>query len=442
MYEVLEKYWNYKNFRGNQETIIENILNGKDVLALLKTGGGKSICFQLPAIIKDGTCIVISPLISLMQDQVNSLIEKNIKATFINSSLIPSEYKKRLKNISEYKIIYISPESIKSEKILESLKKINISFVVFDEAHCISQWGKDFRPDYRNIINILSKLNKKFNIVALTATANNECQNDIIKTLNLKNPYIAKSSFNRENIFIGIKKFWTDFGKYLFIKKILKKSNKSIIYCSTREETEYLSKKIGKCSYYYHAGMSNKEREFIQVKFRNNQYKILCATIAFGMGIDIPDIDTVIYWNFPSSVEDYYQGIGRAGRDSNINAKSFLLYTNNDIKNQINLIKNNFSINNIKEIIQLYKKGFDISHLSKIHNIILVKKVIQLLEQKYNDKEIIFLIEEEYKSKIFNFEKLKKFVETKKCYRKELLNLFDEEFLDNCYNCNQKVCLI
>jgi len=186
MYNILEKYWNYKNFRENQEEIIKNILDGKDVLALVKTGGGKSLCFQLPALIKNGTCIVISPLISLMQDQVNSLIEKNINATFISSSILPSEYKKRLKNISQYKIIYLSPEAINSKKVINALKNIEISFLVFDEAHCISQWGKDFRPDYRNVVNLLSSLNKNFNIVALTATANKDCQNDIIKILKLK----------------------------------------------------------------------------------------------------------------------------------------------------------------------------------------------------------------------------------------------------------------
>ncbi|GIW23024.1 MAG: hypothetical protein KatS3mg068_2031 [Candidatus Sericytochromatia bacterium] len=436
MKEILEKYWGYSNFRENQEEIIKSILDGKDVLALIKTGGGKSICFQLPALLKKGTCIVISPLISLMQDQVIYLNNKNIKSTFINSSILPNEYKKRLKSISEYKILYLSPEGIKSQKIISALKKIDISFIVFDEAHCISQWGKDFRPEYRNVINVLLKLNKKFNIIALTATANIECQKDIIKTLNLDNPHIVKSSFNRENIFIGVKKFWTNFGKYIFIKKLLKNSNKSIIYCSTRAETEYLSKKIGKDSYYYHAGMSNEEREYIQEKFRNSEYKILFATTAFGMGIDIPNIDNVIYWNFPSSIEDYYQGIGRAGRDKNIKAKSFLLYTNEDIKNQFSLIKKDFDIKNIKDILKLLKENISTNVISKKYNTILVRRIMNLLEQGKSEDDIFPIICQEHNNKILNFEKLKKFVKTKNCYRKELLKFFDEDFKINCNNCS------
>lgn len=450
--KILQKFWGYNSFRGNQKEIIENILFDKDVLAILPTGGGKSICYQLPALISDGVTVVISPLIALMQDQVDNLLKINISATFINSSLLPQEKRSILNGLikNKYKLLYLAPESLNSNKIILTLKRIKISRIVIDEAHCISEWGHDFRPDYNRIINILSKIERRLPLVALTATANKETIEDIKKVLNLSNPFISISTFERENLYLGIKNFWTRFGKFNFLKKKILESNKILIYCSTREETKELSNKISKKlnikSSFYHAGCSTNERKLKQEQFKNNEIKILCATNAFGMGIDIPDIDTVIYFGFPSSIEDYYQGIGRAGRNPDIKAKSWVLYLNSDIKQQKNIIFTKLpKLKELKLILKDIINDYDKEILKEKYKIgeSIINSIIILSEENQDSNKIFEKLNILSKRKLEKFLALKKFIFSKSCKKKNILEYFGEKFeyekCNNCSICNDNI---
>lgn len=444
--KILQKFWGYNSFRGNQKEIIENILFDKDVLAILPTGGGKSICYQLPALISDGVTVVISPLIALMQDQVDNLLKINISATFINSSLLPQEKSSILNGLikNKYKLLYLAPESLNSNKIILTLKRIKISRVVIDEAHCISEWGHDFRPDYKRIINIFSKIEKRLPLVALTATANKETIEDIKKVLNLSNPFISISTFERENLYLGVKSFWTRFGKFNFLKKKILESNKILIYCSTREETKELSNKILKKlnikSSFYHAGCSTNERKLKQEQFKNNEIKVLCATNAFGMGIDIPDIDTVIYFGFPSSIEDYYQGIGRAGRNPHIKAKSWVLYLNSDIKQQKNIILTKLpTLKELKLILKDLINDYDKKILKEKYKISesIINSIILLSEENQDSNKILEKLNLLRKRKLEKFLSLKKFIFSKSCKKKNILEYFGEKFeYEKCNNCS------
>ncbi|EGC84082.1 ATP-dependent DNA helicase, RecQ family [Anaerococcus hydrogenalis ACS-025-V-Sch4] len=266
--ENLKKYFGYDSFRKGQEELIENILDGKDVLGVLPTGGGKSICYQLPALIKDGICLVISPLISLMKDQVDSLIENGIDAAFINSSQDIETYTKTLREIknNKIKILYISPERLENEFFINFIKDLNISFIAVDEAHCISQWGHDFRPSYKIIPQIYDLFDRKIQIAAFTATATSSVREDIIKNLKLDNPFVKVTGFDRENLFFEVKK---PKDKLAFISTYLKdkKDMSGIIYASTRKRVESCYKYLKKLSYqvtYYHAGLSDKEKRKIK----------------------------------------------------------------------------------------------------------------------------------------------------------------------------------
>lgn len=443
--DILKQYWNYDGFRHPQEEIIKNILEGKDVVALLKTGGGKSICFQLPAMMSEGLTIVISPLIALMQDQVENLQKRNIPAVFLNSSLLPQEFKSTLRALADnrFKLIFLSPEGLKSEKLLNILKKLNISRVVLDEAHCLSEWGHDFRPEYKRIATRLKSYGINAQIVAFTATATRNTLEEIIRCLALNNPYVSVSSFDRTNLFLGVKKFFTPLGKFITLKKIIQNSGKALIYCSTRDITESvaskLSKKFGNVTGFYHAGCSPNHRKQVQENFSKGKIKYLCATTAFGMGIDIPDIEKVIYWNCPGSIENYYQGIGRAGRIEALQAESWLLYLSRDISQQkrmleeelpsnrdlhkiISLINNSESMLKIKEkyrlsdsifnAIQLIIEEEHLSDPSGKRGTMIVKKKLGEISERKADK----------------FIQLIKYISYKGCKRKFLLNYFNEEF--------------
>ncbi|MBC7475989.1 MAG: ATP-dependent DNA helicase RecQ [Candidatus Sericytochromatia bacterium] len=454
--QTLKKYWGYDSFRENQEEIINNIILGKNSLIILSTGGGKSICFQLPALISDGLTIVISPLIALMEDQVRNLNNKGIDAMYLNSSLLPQESKKVLISIAEnkYKIIYTSPEKFQSKKFLEIIKKIKISRIVFDEVHCLSEWGHDFRPDYKRIGKQIRELNLCNQIVAFTATATSRVRKEIIEILDLKDVFISISSFDRKNIFIGIKKFITPLGKYLFFKKVLSQSSKTLIYCSTRSITEFMSAKLSRKlkikTGFYHAGCAGIERKNTQEDFKVGNISCLLATTAFGMGIDISDIDTVIYWNFPSSIEEYYQGIGRAGRNEEVQAKSWMLYNSSDIKLQNNLLSINLPTNNIlkkviRSILSLEKEKkirekFNLSE-TIINAITLILESKDTFKETEVDKNFIKVISQDLK-KIFDnkkekFKSLRKLASNKGCKRKYLLEYFGEIInQENCNNCS------
>ena len=319
----LKKYFGFNEFKNHQESIIQNLLEGNDSFVIMPTGGGKSLCYQLPALMLSGTAIVISPLIALMKNQVD-LIRANSTdysiANVLNSTLTKQQVTSVKEDVinKKTKILYIAPETLSKNETIEFLKSIKISFLAIDEAHCISEWGHDFRPEYRKIRDIIDQVDPKVKIIALTATATPKVQDDIIKNLKINNSKVFKSSFNRPNLFYEVrgKSQTTDLDLIKFIKS---KSNQSgIIYCLSRKNTEDLSELLninGIKSLPYHAGLEKKIREENQDKFLKDDCNIIVATIAFGMGIDKPDVRFVIHYDVPKSIEGYYQETGRAGRD-------------------------------------------------------------------------------------------------------------------------------
>ncbi len=315
--EVLERYWNHTSFRPLQEEIITSVLNHDDTFALLPTGGGKSICFQIPALIKDGICIVISPLIALMKDQVNNLKSKGIKAIALTSGMSYSELDTQLDNCiyGNYKFLYISPERLQQPLVKERLQQMKVNLIAIDEAHCISQWGNDFRPAYRHI-NSLRQMHPTVNCIALTATAKPNVVTDILEQLDFVSPKLFKASFARKNISYQV--IHTD-DKLFQLQYLLRLySGPSIIYVRNRRATKDIHNYLqanGFSSTYYHGGITNKEKQDRLHQWMHEQKRIMVATTAFGMGIDKANVKSIIHFNLPESLESYYQEAGRAGRD-------------------------------------------------------------------------------------------------------------------------------
>ena len=332
---VLKTVFGYDSFRPLQKDIITNVLKGHDTLAVMPTGGGKSLCYQLPALILEGITVVVSPLISLMQDQVSSLETAGIHSAFLNSSLSWEEYCRTTDEIKsgQVKIIYVSPEGLATQRIRELLSSdaLKISCITIDEAHCVSQWGHDFRPDYLEIKSI-RHLFPNAVMLALTATATEHVRQDICKNLGMKNPKVFISSFNRENIYLEVlpKRNALE----LVINCIRKHSGESgIIYCTSRKQVDELAATLDKKGYSvlpYHAGLSDDVRAKNQELFIKDEVQIIVATIAFGMGINKPNVRYVINYDLPKSIEEYYQEIGRAGRDG-LPSQALLLYSAQDI---------------------------------------------------------------------------------------------------------------
>ena len=400
IYGILKNYYGYTSFRKGQEEIINSLLSGRDTLAVMPTGAGKSLCYQIPALCMEGITLVISPLISLMQDQVRTLISMGIRGAYLNSSLTPRQMEKAVANAKSgmYKIIYVAPERLEMPSFIDFACSQNIPLIAVDEAHCISQWGHDFRPSYMQIAEFIAKLPKRPVLAAFTATATKMVKSDIVKNLHLREPFSMSLGFDRENLYFGL---YSPIDKSKFVLDYVKahENQSGIIYCLTRKYVDELAEELqdnGINALPYHAGLEDSERSFNQNQFIYDKAKVIVATNAFGMGIDKPDVRYVMHYNMPANIEDYYQQAGRAGRDGEP-SECILLYSGRDVR------INEYLINKSEE-----NEFLDAEE---------VRKHIEIKLEKL---------------------KLMTFYSTSKttCLRKRILNYFGEAYIPPCNKCS------
>ncbi len=342
---VLKRYFGHSAFRPGQETVIDSLLDGRDVMAVMPTGSGKSACYQIPALQKEGVTLVISPLISLMKDQVNALCENGVSAAYINSSLTPAQYDRVLSEMmaGKYRLVYVAPERLDVPAFLDICSTLPIPLIAVDEAHCVSQWGQDFRPAYLHIARFIKALPRRPVVGAFTATATDHVRDDMIRLLELKDPFILMTGFDRPNLWFGVKHARPKH-KPAVLREFLEEhpDRSGIIYCSTRKGVEEVTASLcadGYPALAYHAGMSDAERKINQEDFLYDRKTLMVATNAFGMGIDKSNVSFVVHYNMPKSMEAYYQEAGRAGRDGTA-ADCLLLYTPGDLQTARFLIEN------------------------------------------------------------------------------------------------------
>lgn len=405
-YAILKKYFGYDSLREGQEELIDSILRGQDVLGIMPTGAGKSLCYQIPALMFSGITLVISPLISLMIDQVKALNQAGIHAAYINSSLSENQIARALENAKrgQYKIIYVAPERLETNGFLEFAMKADISMVTVDEAHCISQWGQDFRPSYVKIVQFISLLPKRPVISAFTATATKAVKEDILCILKLQTPNVLITGFDRKNLFFKVTQMRSPKQKDEAVLEYIHQheSESGIIYCATRKNVEAVCEMlnaVGVRAGKYHAGLSNEERKQSQEDFIYDVTSIMVATNAFGMGIDKSNVRYVIHYNMPQSLENYYQEAGRAGRDGEP-AECILLYSPQDVMINRFLLENKTSVDSM-------------------------------------DSEDLALLQENDEMRL---QKMTYYCTTKDCLRQYILNYFGEHTVERCENCGN--CLM
>ncbi len=401
IYALLKEYYGYSSFRAGQEEIINSIIAGRDILAIMPTGAGKSVCYQIPALALDGITVVVSPLISLMQDQVRSLISMGIQGAYLNSSLTPRQLALATERAKDgaYKIIYVAPERLLTESFLDFARNAEISLVAVDEAHCISQWGHEFRPSYTRIAEFIDAMPYRPTVAAFTATATSIVRRDIVERLGLRTPFVLTTGFDRPNLYFAIHK---PLSKEQWITDYIKENSddSGIIYCSSRKTVERLCAELrenGAAAAPYHAGMSDDERTENQNDFIYDRVKIIVATSAFGMGIDKPNVRFVIHYHMPRNLEQYYQEAGRAGRDGE-RAECILLYSSSDVS------LNKFMIN----------------------------KSCEENESLTPMEKSLYLRDELEKLKLMTFYSTSRSV----CLRKRMLNYFGERAPERCGNCS------